>query len=127
MICPICLSVDDSETYTLIGCLHTFHSNCLRQWIEMNKSTCPYCRREILKKDKTTVVAEVSDTSWDSDMSWDSDTTSDTDTTSDSDTTSDTDTTSDLDRSLKKAGEADRYKKQARPTFGDGCSHQISR
>ncbi|GFR28433.1 hypothetical protein TNCT_674621 [Trichonephila clavata] len=75
MICPICLSVvDGSETYTLIGCRHTLHSNCLRQWIEMNKSTCPYCRREMLKKDKS-VIADVSDTT--SDM--DSDTTSDSD------------------------------------------------
>ncbi|GFR07004.1 hypothetical protein TNCT_555891 [Trichonephila clavata] len=110
MICPICLSVNDSETYTLIGCLHTFHSNCLRQWIEMNKSTCPYCRHEILKKDKTTIIADVSYMTWDSvmsdsdtssDMTWDSamsDSDTSSDTTSDSDTSSDS--TTDSDRSL---------------------------
>ncbi|GFV80570.1 hypothetical protein TNCV_1044211 [Trichonephila clavipes] len=32
--CSICLSSDDSEQYTLSQCKHTFHSNCLKQWVE---------------------------------------------------------------------------------------------
>ncbi|GFW00120.1 hypothetical protein TNCV_3569071 [Trichonephila clavipes] len=53
--CCICLNDDDSERYALIECKHTFHSICLKQWVENSKNTCPYCRGKLLKKDKINI------------------------------------------------------------------------
>ncbi|GFT24778.1 hypothetical protein TNCV_4857361 [Trichonephila clavipes] len=53
--CCICLNNDDSERYALIECKHTFHSICLKQWVESGKNTCPYCRGKLLKKDKINI------------------------------------------------------------------------
>ncbi|GFX40544.1 hypothetical protein TNCV_2373281 [Trichonephila clavipes] len=53
--CCICLNNDNSERYELIECKHTFHSICLKQWVESGKSTCPYCRGKLLKKDKINI------------------------------------------------------------------------
>ncbi|GFY66894.1 hypothetical protein TNIN_179241 [Trichonephila inaurata madagascariensis] len=51
-VCSICLDCDVSEMFSLTRCNHTFHSFCLREWINSNKSTCPYCREEIEYTDK---------------------------------------------------------------------------
>ncbi|GFS86984.1 hypothetical protein TNCV_1280441 [Trichonephila clavipes] len=53
--CSICLSSDDSEQYTLSQCKHTFHSNCLKQWVESGKHTCPYCRGQLCNSDKISI------------------------------------------------------------------------
>ncbi|GFX86615.1 hypothetical protein TNCV_1994771 [Trichonephila clavipes] len=53
--CCICLNSDDFERYTLSQCQHTFHSICLREWLDNGKSTCPYCRGKVLKKDKISI------------------------------------------------------------------------
>ncbi|GFX32319.1 hypothetical protein TNCV_4410871 [Trichonephila clavipes] len=53
--CCICLKNDDSERYALIECKYTFHSICLKQWVECGKNTCPYCRGKLLKKDKINI------------------------------------------------------------------------
>lgn len=45
--CSICLnhfSVRDRAART--PCLHTFHSSCLRSWLQLNTS-CPACRRDV--------------------------------------------------------------------------------
>ncbi|GFT15190.1 hypothetical protein TNCV_46101 [Trichonephila clavipes] len=53
--CSIGLNNDDSERYALIECKHRFHSICLKQWVESGKNTCPYCRGQLLKKDKMNI------------------------------------------------------------------------
>ncbi|GFY09390.1 hypothetical protein TNCV_1942001 [Trichonephila clavipes] len=67
--CSICLSSDDSEQYTLSQCKHTFHSHCLKQWVESGKHICPYCRG--------VEPEEMSDTESESDLYSDSDSESD--------------------------------------------------
>lgn len=52
--CPICLEgLSTSETITT-GCNHTYHRQCLRQWLEYTFSqdasapfTCAYCRQNL--------------------------------------------------------------------------------
>lgn len=44
--CPICLEdfkIDEELTY--LKCLHYYHSNCIREWLE-NRKTCPFCTSE---------------------------------------------------------------------------------
>lgn len=44
--CPICLEdfqINDEITY--LKCLHYYHSNCIREWLE-NRKTCPFCSSE---------------------------------------------------------------------------------
>ncbi|GFY59088.1 hypothetical protein TNIN_277631 [Trichonephila inaurata madagascariensis] len=53
--CAICLNCDDAERYTLGQCKHTFHLICLREWLDNGKSTCPYCRGKVFKKDKISI------------------------------------------------------------------------
>ncbi|GFV50493.1 hypothetical protein TNCV_1459081 [Trichonephila clavipes] len=53
--CSICLSSDDSEQYTLSQCKHTFHSHCLKQWVESGKHTCPYCHGKLYKSDEISI------------------------------------------------------------------------
>ncbi|GFW61993.1 hypothetical protein TNCV_4670181 [Trichonephila clavipes] len=53
--CSICLSSDDSEQYTLSQCKYTFHSHCLKQWVESGKHTCPYCRGKLCNRDKISI------------------------------------------------------------------------
>lgn len=49
--CSICLQCFEigQEVSVVIGCGHTFHSNCLQKWIQKS-ATCPYCRQDIEKK-----------------------------------------------------------------------------
>ncbi|GFY66918.1 hypothetical protein TNIN_179471 [Trichonephila inaurata madagascariensis] len=56
--CAICLNCDNAEQYTLSQCKHTFHLICLRRWLDNGKSTCPYCRGKVLKKDKISIGAK---------------------------------------------------------------------
>uniref|UniRef100_A0A914PFG9 RING-type domain-containing protein n=1 Tax=Panagrolaimus davidi TaxID=227884 RepID=A0A914PFG9_9BILA len=42
--CAICFStLLSSETYVVTKCGHTFHRNCILQWIHTGKN-CPSCR-----------------------------------------------------------------------------------
>ncbi|KAK4486996.1 hypothetical protein RD792_006311 [Penstemon davidsonii] len=45
--CAVCLSTlqDGEMVRTLPNCKHTFHANCIDQWLGTN-STCPNCRTE---------------------------------------------------------------------------------
>ena len=44
--CPICL-ISDDEPYTKLKCGHAFHSECLKEWFDKDKLTCPYCRTKL--------------------------------------------------------------------------------
>ncbi len=45
--CPICLtSFDIGTPITRLPCRHTYHHNCIRQWLHTHV-TCPYCRHDI--------------------------------------------------------------------------------
>jgi len=48
--CAICLcEYEEGEEIRFLHCNHHFHSECVTDWLLMNK-TCPYCKREIDKK-----------------------------------------------------------------------------
>ncbi|GFU43409.1 hypothetical protein TNCV_4686751 [Trichonephila clavipes] len=44
-----------TEQFTLSQCKHTFHSNCLKQWVESGKHTYPYCRGKLCKSDRISI------------------------------------------------------------------------
>lgn len=47
LICPICYDDQkpiDGPTLALTSCGHTFHKNCLEEWIMAQHADCPYCR-----------------------------------------------------------------------------------
>jgi hypothetical protein len=49
--CSNCLQCFESgqEVSVVTPCNHTFHSECLRMWIQKS-ATCPYCRQDLEKK-----------------------------------------------------------------------------
>lgn len=46
MDCSICLTKLEDSVIT--NCGHSFHRNCLQQWMERNR-TCPFCRNNDVK------------------------------------------------------------------------------
>ncbi|KAB5556624.1 hypothetical protein DKX38_007533 [Salix brachista] len=44
--CVICrLDYEDGETLTLLSCKHSYHSECINNWLKINKA-CPVCNTE---------------------------------------------------------------------------------
>ena len=43
--CPICLEKINENKASLNDCVHVFHLNCIRKWLE-RKKTCPVCRKK---------------------------------------------------------------------------------
>lgn len=45
--CVICrLDYEDGETLTLLSCKHSYHSDCINNWLKINK-VCPVCSTEV--------------------------------------------------------------------------------
>ncbi|XP_011022026.1 PREDICTED: E3 ubiquitin ligase BIG BROTHER-related-like isoform X2 [Populus euphratica] len=45
--CVICrLDYEDGETLTLLSCKHSYHSDCINNWLKINKA-CPLCSTEV--------------------------------------------------------------------------------
>ena len=48
--CPICLDDLDSSTAIIVSnptvCNHTFHRDCLVEWLSNNHASCPCCRKD---------------------------------------------------------------------------------
>ncbi|KDP37529.1 hypothetical protein JCGZ_05968 [Jatropha curcas] len=45
--CVICrLDYDDGETLTVLSCKHSYHSECINDWLKINK-VCPVCSKEV--------------------------------------------------------------------------------
>lgn len=45
--CVICrLDYDDGETLTVLSCKHSYHSECINDWLKINK-VCPVCSAEV--------------------------------------------------------------------------------
>ncbi|KAK4768807.1 hypothetical protein SAY86_026957 [Trapa natans] len=45
--CVICrLDYEDGETLTILTCKHTYHSECINNWLKINK-VCPVCSTEV--------------------------------------------------------------------------------
>ncbi|KAK0585719.1 hypothetical protein LWI29_032975 [Acer saccharum] len=49
--CPVCLSVfsDGEDIKQLSACKHSFHANCIDQWLNSH-SNCPICRADVGEK-----------------------------------------------------------------------------
>lgn len=46
-MCPVCQNnFAEGEVVKELRCNHSFHKNCLKQWVDHNK-TCPTCRANI--------------------------------------------------------------------------------
>jgi E3 ubiquitin-protein ligase ATL41 len=48
--CAICLcELDEGEEVKLLPvCMHLFHKDCIKLWLEKNK-TCPMCRTRVMR------------------------------------------------------------------------------
>lgn len=45
--CVICrLDFEDGETLTVLSCKHSYHSECINNWLKINK-VCPVCSAEV--------------------------------------------------------------------------------
>lgn len=49
--CSICLEPLNSKPSQSLACLHTFHVNCINDWIKI-QSSCPNCRKFALMPDE---------------------------------------------------------------------------
>lgn len=47
--CSICLENLDDINIKKTNCNHLFHKQCIYEWINNNKTTCPLCRENILE------------------------------------------------------------------------------
>lgn len=47
--CAICMEdiEDSSHAHRLEGCSHTFHANCIIQWMRRGNLSCPSCRHNL--------------------------------------------------------------------------------
>lgn len=44
--CPVCLDPLDSRYRRIGTCGHSFHDECLRDWLLEKSTTCPVCRQD---------------------------------------------------------------------------------
>ncbi|CAK9166950.1 unnamed protein product [Ilex paraguariensis] len=50
--CAVCLSMlEEGEEIRKLKCKHTFHKDCLDQWLQLDKATCPLCRSNVLPEE----------------------------------------------------------------------------
>ncbi|KAL5706503.1 RING-type E3 ubiquitin transferase [Ranunculus cassubicifolius] len=50
--CVICrLEYEDEDTLTVLSCKHMYHSECINNWLHINK-VCPICSAEVSTSDK---------------------------------------------------------------------------
>ena len=45
--CSICIGTNESNKYCKISCEHSFHNNCIKQWLIQSK-TCPNCKSNLI-------------------------------------------------------------------------------
>lgn len=56
-MCPICQDGDNSANCTkILNCGHTFHTECLKPWVERPDASCPVCRGPIYVSDSTSRI-----------------------------------------------------------------------
>ncbi|PVU94079.1 hypothetical protein BB561_002821 [Smittium simulii] len=52
-LCSICLSdYEDGDSLRLLLCNHHFHSECLDQWLKVNR-ICPLCKKDVVTNQNT--------------------------------------------------------------------------
>ncbi|XP_020236950.1 RING-H2 finger protein ATL3-like [Cajanus cajan] len=50
--CRVCLAeFQEGEKVRNLNCRHTFHKDCLDQWLQQYCATCPLCRNKVLPDD----------------------------------------------------------------------------
>ena len=45
--CPICLEAFGNQSVIVTRCVHTFHAECLRQWVTASVPVCPVCKLDV--------------------------------------------------------------------------------
>lgn len=45
--CSICLEPHMKEDSITFMCSHTYHKDCIKEWISTDKTTCPICKNEL--------------------------------------------------------------------------------
>lgn len=50
-VCGICRDNMSVINLTTLTCNHSFHSDCIDEWIDRSTS-CPYCRKKVLVKEE---------------------------------------------------------------------------
>lgn len=48
--CPICFDefiIKDNNVIELYKCHHTFHKECMNEWLTYHHHSCPMCRRSV--------------------------------------------------------------------------------
>lgn len=48
--CPVCFEAVNSDKEFVLACKHKFHKECIKNWADTNKNTCPMCRAVIDNK-----------------------------------------------------------------------------
>lgn len=49
-LCSVCYyHAKENEEMTILPCKHTFHSECIKEWLRKEKM-CPMCKQEIITK-----------------------------------------------------------------------------
>ncbi|XP_055688447.1 E3 ubiquitin-protein ligase TRAIP-like [Lutzomyia longipalpis] len=61
IICVICTEpLRANENFSVTSCGHTFHNQCIKQWIQRSQ-TCPQCRKVCTKKDLRQLFLQMTD------------------------------------------------------------------
>lgn len=47
MKCSICFESMEEDNYITMNCSHNFHMQCIDNWIDRKKKSCPICRGQI--------------------------------------------------------------------------------
>jgi len=46
-VCAICLDTQNRDDSITFNCTHTYHKECIKQWISIKKKSCPICKAEL--------------------------------------------------------------------------------
>jgi len=47
LICPICLDEELPKVFTVLPCLHRFHTECIIPWLTEQHASCPLCKYDM--------------------------------------------------------------------------------
>ena len=54
--CSICLEPQIKEDSITFICSHTYHKDCIKEWISTDKTSCPICKNELKITESDNVI-----------------------------------------------------------------------